>query len=253
MAENACMSSPGADRITSVVGAGLCCALFASAAHAQDSWGGSVAITNDYRVRGISQTRGAPAVQGGLHVRWSDAWVAGVWASTIDRSRGPSAAMEVDAYLGYAWQLAPDWDARLAVTHYWYPNDPARTRYDYDELSFSVAYRAQLVATVSFSPNTTYFGYYDHRWHAERAASASYELTGMHPLTESLSLTAGVGYNDLSRLFDRGYWYWNAGISYAMGPLRFDLSRIDSDDFAEDLFGQTVTDAGWIAAVSWSF
>jgi uncharacterized protein (TIGR02001 family) len=217
------------------------------------SWGGSIAVTSDYRVRGISQTRGEPAVQGGLHFRSNSGWMAGVWASTIDRARGPSATSEIDAFLGFAWTLAPDWDARISLTHYWYPNDPARTRYDYDEISASIAYRAQLVATISFSPNTAYFGYHERRWQAERGASTSYELTGMHPLTSSLSLTGGVGYNDLSRLFDRGYWYWNAGIAYAMGSVRLDLSRIDSDGAAERLFGYAATDSGWSAAISWRF
>jgi uncharacterized protein (TIGR02001 family) len=247
------MSSPGADRIISIVGAGLCWALFSSPTHAQDSWGGSLAITNDYRVRGISQTRGAPALQGGLHARWNDAWIAGIWASTIDRTRGPSATTEVDAYLGFAWQLVPDWDARLTYTHYWYPNDPARVRYDYDEVSASITWRGQIAATVSWSPNTAYFGYDEYRWSAQRAASMSYELTALQPLTASLSLVAGVGYNDLQRLFGYGYWYWNAGFSYSMGPVRLDIARIDTDATAEHLFGSTATDAGWTAALSWRF
>lgn len=247
------MSWPAADRIPSVVGAGVCCALLASPAQAEDAWGGSLALTSDYRIRGISQTRGKPAAQGGLHARWGERWFAGVWASTIDRNRGPSATSEIDAYLGMAFQLAPDWDAKLSFTHYWYPNDPARTRYDYDEISASIAYRAQLVATVSWSPNTAYFGYNDYRWAAQRAPSASYELTAAQPINASLSLIGGVGYNDLTRLFGRGYWYWNAGVSYALGPVRLDVTRIDSDAAAETLFGSTLTDAGWSAAISWQF
>jgi uncharacterized protein (TIGR02001 family) len=222
-------------------------------AYAEDSWGGSLALTSDYRVRGISQTRGEPAIQGGVHGRLGSQWVAGVWASTINRNRGRSATSEVDAYLGFAWSLSPDWDAKIFATHYWYPNDPARARYDYDELSMSIVYRSQLVASIAWSPNTVYFGYRDSSWRTERAASASYELTGLQPITSSLSLAAGVGYNDLRRLFDRGYWYWNLGVAYAMGPVRLDLSRIDSDATAQELFGETVTDAGWSAAISWRF
>jgi uncharacterized protein (TIGR02001 family) len=236
----------------------LCCLgpLLPQQASAHDvprAWGGSLAFTSDYRVRGVSQTRGEPAVQGGVHVRSSSGWMAGVWASSIHRLPGRSKTAEVDAFLGFGWNVAPDWDAKLAFTHYWYPDDPARARYDYDEIAASIAYRAQLIATVTFSPNTTYFGYYERSWQAEQAPSASYELTGMHPLTPSLSLTAGVGYNDLSHLFDRGYWYWNYGIAYAMGPLRLDLTRIDSDNTAAELFGSTATQAGWSAGISWRF
>lgn len=247
------MSWPGADRIPSVVSAGFCCAFLASASHAEDIWGGSLAVTSDYRVRGMSQTRGKPAVQGGIRARWGGHWFAGVWASTMDRNPGPSATAEIDTYFGFAWDVAPDWAAKLALTHYWYPNDPARTRYDYDEISASITYRSQLSATVSWSPNTAYFGYYDERWRARSAPSASYEITALQPLTASFSLIGGVGYNDLSRLFDHGYWYWNAGVSWSMGSVHVDLSRIDSDSTAEYLFGPTVTDAGWSAAIAWRF
>jgi uncharacterized protein (TIGR02001 family) len=230
-----------------------CAALFASSVHAQDMWGGSLAVTSDYRVRGISQSGGEAAVQGGMHARFSPGWVVGIWASTMDRSSGSSASSEVDAYAGFGWSIAPEWTAKVSLTHYWYPNDPASANYDYDELSASLGYRGQLIATVSWSPNSTYFGYRDDQWLATEAASSSYELTGLHPLTASISLTAGIGYNDLRRAFGAGYWYVNAGVSYAMGPVQLDLARIDTDAAAQELFGSTLTDAGWSAAISWRF
>jgi uncharacterized protein (TIGR02001 family) len=230
-----------------------CGTLLAPCANAQDVWGGLLAVTSDYRVRGISQSRGEPAVQGGLHTRFNPGWFVGVWASTMDRSAGSSASSEVDAYVGFGWSFAPEWNAKLSLTHYWYPNDPANADYDYDELSASLAYRGQLIATVSWSPNTTYFGYGNERWQAAEGASSSYELIGLHPLTPSISLTAGVGYNDLRRMFGAGYWYWNAGLSCAMGPVQLDLTRIDSDAMAQELFGSTLTEAGWSAAISWRF
>jgi len=239
---------------TSVLGGiAFCSSLFASPLSAQESWGGSIAVTSDYRVRGISQTRGEPAIQGGIHARFGAGWVAGAWASTIDRNRGSSATSEVDAYVAYGFAVTPDWNAKVALTHYWYPSDPARTDYDYDELSASIVYRSQLIATIAWSPNTAYFGYPEGRWQAARASSLSYELTGLHPITSTMSLTGGVGYNDLSRLFGVGYWYWNAGLSYSMGPVQLDLSHIATDTRAQRLFGSGRTEADWAAAISWRF
>lgn len=233
------------------------CTLLSAVSVAADNFGGSLAATSDYRIRGLSQTSGEPAVQAGAHVRTDNGWFGGVWASTIDRYRGPSAQLEVDIYAGFSWNIAPDWDSKVAVTHYAYPNDPARTRYDYDELSVSLAYRSQLVATVAWSPNTAYFARHQHQssswWGPAEGTTVAYELTGLHPLTPSIALTAGVGYNDLSDLLYSGYWYWNAGVTCSFGALQFDLARIDSDDQAERLFGPTMTDAGWSAAVSWRF
>lgn len=235
------------------IGAGMCMVIVAASAQAQDAVSGSVALTSDYRVRGLSQTNGEPAVQGGVHANFDPGWFIGVWTSTIDRNRGPSASLEVDGYAGFAWSFAEDWAAKLTFTHYWYPDDPLPARYDYDELSASLAYRGQLVATATWSPNTTHFGYYRNRRQVERGATLSYELTGFQPLTALLGLTAGIGYHDLQELFGAGYWYWNLGLSCTMGPLRFDLSHIDSDGTAQRLFGKSMTNAGWTAAVSWRF
>lgn len=219
----------------------------------QDSWGGSLAVTSDYRVRGISKTRGDAALQGGLHAQLLPGWIIGAWASTVSRNRGRSSTLEIDAYTGYGWNVATDWDTKVVLTHYWYPSDPAQASYDYDELSVTVGFRSQLFATVAWSPNSKYFSRYQGSWHAEEGATASYELTGLQPITAGLSLTAGVGYNDLRNIFDDGYWYWNAGLTYSMGPVQLDVSRIDSDATAEALFGSTVTEAGWSAAISWRF
>jgi uncharacterized protein (TIGR02001 family) len=220
---------------------------------AQDAWGGSLTVTSDYRVRGRSQTLGDAAVQGGLHSQPLPGWIVGAWASNVSRDRGRKSTIELDAYTGYVWSIAPEWDAKAVFTHYWYPDDPARSNYDYDELTASLAFRSQFIASVSWSPNAKYFARYQGSWHAEEGSSTSYELTGLQPVTTALALTAGVGYSDLRQLFNTGYWYWNAGVSYAMGPIQLDVSRIDSDATAEQLFGSISTEAGWSAAISWRF
>jgi len=220
---------------------------------AQDTWGGSITLTSDYRVRGLSKTLGDAAIQGGLQAQVTQGWVIGAWASRVGRDRGRTSALEVDAFTGYLWKIALDWDAKVTATHYWYPNDPAAASYDYDELAASLIFRSQLVATIAWSPNVEYFSRYQGDWNADSGRSIAYELSGVQPLTSALSLTAGVGYNDLSQIVDLGYWYWNVGVSYAMGPLQLDVSRIDSDANAEALFGSTTTEAGWSAALSWRF
>jgi uncharacterized protein (TIGR02001 family) len=236
-----------------VTGALALVSLQAIDACAEDAWGGSLTVTNDYRVRGISKTQGDAAIQGGFHAQLSPGWIVGAWASSVSRDRGRSSTVELDAYTGYSWKIANDWDAKATFTHYWYPDDPTRSNYDYDEIAGSLVFRSQFAATVAWSPNTKYFTRYQGSWNTQEGASASYELTGLQPITPALAVTAGVGYNDLMSLFDTGYWYWNAGLSYSMGPLQLDVSRIDSDAAAEELFGATATEGGWSAAISWRF
>jgi uncharacterized protein (TIGR02001 family) len=231
----------------------LALAAFPNALTAQESWGGSITLTSDYRVRGLSKTLNDAAIQGGLQAQLTRGWLIGAWASSVSRDRGRSSALEVDAFTGYHWNLAPEWDAKVTATHYWYPNDPAAASYDYDEIAATLIYRSQIALTMAWSPNSEYFSRYEGYWNVDGGRSMAYELTGLQPLTAALSVTAGVGYNDLSQILDAGYWYWNIGLSYAMGPLQLDLSRIDSDATAEALFGSTTTEAGWSAAISWHF
>jgi uncharacterized protein (TIGR02001 family) len=222
-------------------------------ARAQDTWGGSVTVTSDYRVRGISKTRGDAALQGGLHAQFAQGWNVGGWMSSVSYDRGRHSSLEVDTYAGYSWNVAKDWDAKATLTHYWYPDDHARTNYDYDEVAASLIFRSQFAATITWSPNTKYFSRYRGGWNTQEGDSAAYEITGLQPITPALAVTAGIGYSDLRSLYDTGYWYWNAGLTYSMGPLQLDVSRIDSDTSAEELFGATATQAGWSAAISWRF
>ncbi len=80
-------------------------------------WNGSLALTSDYVQQGLSQTRGAPALQGGLRAQLDEHWTVGTWASGIDRYDGPGANIEIDVYAARAWRLTPEWIASLTATH----------------------------------------------------------------------------------------------------------------------------------------
>jgi uncharacterized protein (TIGR02001 family) len=218
-------------------------------AHAQDSWGGSVAVTTDYIYRGISQTDGNPAVQGSVQLQSLSGWSVGVWGSTVDFGSAFSPSYEIDLHAARAWAVSPDWSVQLALTHYHYLDAPA-TDYDYDELLASLSFQQRITASVGWSPNTSRFGA---GRVAENRRAISYELTLLQPLTAHWSLCAGAGHYDLRDLFDAGYWYWNAGIAFNWDALQIDLSHIDTDDAAERLFGYRASGNHWAAAFTWRF
>jgi uncharacterized protein (TIGR02001 family) len=219
-------------------------------AQRQLSWGGSLAVTSDYVYRGLSQTEGRPAVQGAVHVRSESGWSTGILASTVNRAAGPSARSEIDLQLSKAWALSPDWNLLLSAHHYFYPDDSQAQPYEYDELVASLSYQNWLTTTVSWSPNTSRFSRDEF---VSNRTARSYEVTALQPLTPALSLYGGVGHYDLQDLFDNGYWYWNAGISYCVGKLQMDLSHIDTDHTARRLFDYEVSKRRWAAALSWRF
>jgi uncharacterized protein (TIGR02001 family) len=210
---------------------------------------GSVAVTTDYIYRGLSQTGGNPAIQGGVQWQWPAGWNAGVWSSTVEFTPDRGPRFEVDAHAGRAWSLNTDWSARIGWTHYFYPDDEG-LEYEYDELSAAISFQQRVTATIAWSPNASRFGYGERV--SDRRAIA-YELTALQPLTPRWSVCAGVGYSDLRDLFGAGYWYWNAGVTFIWDALQVDLMRIDNDETARELFGNQAGGGQWTAALSWRF
>jgi uncharacterized protein (TIGR02001 family) len=223
--------------------------LLPSPVQASEAWAGSIAIATDYIYRGISQTRGEPALQGGLQLQTPSGWSAGLWGSTVDfhSRRGPT--YEIALHATRAWSLGPDWSTQLSAAHHEYPNE-ARTDYDYDELTASLSFQQRVTASVAWSPNTSRYG--DGRMAANRRA-LSYEMTVLQPLNAYWSLSAGAGHYDLRDLFGIGYWFWNAGIAFSWDTLQVDLLHIDADATAERLFGYSASGDRWTAAFTWRF
>ncbi|MET0497907.1 MAG: TorF family putative porin [Steroidobacteraceae bacterium] len=213
-------------------------------------FGGSVAATTDYVYRGLSQTRGQPAMQADLHYRGSRRWVVGAWASTVnfDPRRGGSA--EIDVYAGLDWTLDRDWDARLGVTHYFYPDDASSLRYEYDEVSGSLTWQSRVSATVAWSPEVTRRSDIAV---ARNASAISYELTASQPLHGRLSAVAGLGYYDLPSVLRADYMFWNVGLNLGVGRAQLGLIYIATDHVAERAFGYKAAANGLSGSLSWRF
>jgi uncharacterized protein (TIGR02001 family) len=226
------------------------CALSTLTAHAANDWGGSLTATSDYVFRGVSQTRGAAALQADVHWRREDRWLAGAWASTVDLNPGAGPTFEVNVYAGRNWRVGSDWSARLLAVHYAYPNDTRQHGWDYDELVATVGFRERLAATVAWSPNTT--GFADGRVIEDRVA-VSYELNANFPWRHAWVFSTGVGYHDLEELFGSGYTFWNLGVTYGATPWQLTLARFGTDSQATDFYGSETTEDRWSLAIQWHF
>jgi len=224
--------------------------LLAGTAHAQIEWGGSLALTSDYVQQGLSQTRGEPALQGGLRAQLNEQWTVGAWASEIDRYAGAGANVELDVYATRAWRFTPEWVATMTATHYFYPNDARWVRYDYDEVAASVGYRSALFATVAWAPNYVDRSY---RGVASDRSALSYELSANQSLVGGWSGNMGVGYRDLSDLFDEAYWYGHAGLMYSAQRLAVHLTYTYVDQTARHLFGHERASLAWSGTLIWRF
>lgn len=209
---------------------------------------GSLALTSDYVQQGLSQTRGEATLQAGLRAQIDEQWTLGAWASGIDRYDGPGADLEIDVYAARGWTLTPEWIASVTATHYFYPDDGVR--YDYDEVSASLGYRSMLFATVAWSPN---YGDRSYRGFASERSALSYELSANQPIVGGWSGNAGVGYRDLSDLFDECYWYGHAGLMHSAQRLTVHLTYTYVDRTARQLFGHERAALTWSGTLIWRF
>lgn len=235
--------------------AGSALAGAAGAAHAETTFSGNVALTSDYKFRGISQTEGALTVQGGFDVGVGS-FYAGTWASSLDLEEaslgtsGLDAPLELDLYAGFKPTLGPV-ALDLGVIGYFYPG-AAEDQIGIGELDYYEGY-AKASITVAEKLALGAAAYYSPEFTAETGKAYYLEANAAYPLSDSLSLSGAVGYqsvDDVSGVFTSvtgpasasdEYTTWNVGATYSLHGFALDLRYVDTsiDDsslFVRDFF-----------------
>lgn len=194
----------------------------AGAAHAEGAFTGNVALTTDYVFRGISQTEGNPAVQGGFDYT-NGILYAGTWASSVSAATISSGGTELDLYAGVTPSLGPV-SFNLGVLAYFYPGADD----DAAELDF-VEYKA--VASFSpIEPLTLSAGlYYTPEFTLETGEGFYYEVGAGFAVSDAFGLKASYGVQDAD-LYDDSYSNWLVGATYGVAGFTLGLSYIGSED-----------------------
>lgn len=186
----------------------------AAPAQAEPGWSANLNLVSHYRFRGIDQTWGHPAVQGGVDWNHADGWYAGAWASNVSRRSYPGGGAEIDLYGGYNGKIGDDWSYTAGVYAYLYPGANLRhaqcpsaafsapcgglPSQGYDTLELNaglgwkwLAYKLSVSAGDYFGANTR-TGY-----SGGTGGTLYHDLTLTVPLSDSLSLIAHAGYTDI--------------------------------------------------------
>jgi uncharacterized protein (TIGR02001 family) len=227
-----------------LVGTGL----IASRAFAADEWGGSVAATSDYLVRGISRTSNRAALQLDVHYSNANGFMAGVFASNSRIDERWPMDVELSGFIGFVWTIDDAWRARLLANHYAYPWNHEGSRYNYDELDLDVAYRGWLHVDLGYSPNsprrdTSLIG----------VTEKSAEISVQRQIIGKLALTAGVGYSFLDGSESGGYLYWSAGAAYDYRSMTVALAYVNTSAGAKPLFYDAAATGQWTGTLLWRF
>jgi len=193
---------------------------------------GNVAITSDYRFRGISQSDRDPALQGGFDYAHESGFYVGTWASSIDfgtsDTGGSGGSVEWDFYGGFGKDINDNMSFDVGYIYYYYPSHNWSVDLNYQEFYGSLSFYG---ATVGVVYSDDYFQQTEDFWYF-------YGDYGL-PLGDIFSLDAHVGFNDADDAFGTGgsYLDWSVGVSASAVGLDFSLAYVDTDISESDCFG----------------
>lgn len=176
----------------------------ASAADARYSLTGNVAIVSDYMFRGITQTWGHPAIQGGGDLTTKNGFAAGFWASSISERSYPGGAMELDLYGSYGASFNDDWSWRAGLYGYVYPGgnlDQAKPRpasRPFNTLEANAALTWKWLTLKYSRTLTDYFAIDTEQGYDGNSHGTGYvQLDASIPLSTEWSLTLHAAHTDI--------------------------------------------------------
>ncbi|MDR7101835.1 TorF family putative porin [Croceicoccus sp. BE223] len=224
-------------------------ALSAAPAFAQDETGdvtvsANVALTTDYRFRGVSLSGGDPAIQGGVDVAHSSGFYVGTWASSLEEDLGYG-SMELDVYGGWTGALTETISADVGVLYYAYPNDSG-CNCDYWEPYASLTGAvgpAEVTVGVAYAPDQSSLGDQDNLY--------IYSDLGFSIPETPVSFSAHLGYTDgyLTFTDDGKAFDWSVGASVGFKGLELGVAYVGVEGPSID----GLTDDAIVGTLSASF
>jgi uncharacterized protein (TIGR02001 family) len=196
--------------------AGLALALTGLAAQAEIT--GNAAVVSDYNWRGISQSAGDPAIQGGIDYSHESGFYAGAWGSNVDFGDCCDENVEVDVYTGFRGGDTLTWD--VGLIYYWYPG---AEDIDFPEIYVGLGWE-WLSGKISYSND---FGNYDE-------SAFYYEANAAYELPANFGINAHLGFSDgdgVEAAYGQdNYFDWAIGVTYALGNFNLGLKYADGSD-----------------------
>jgi uncharacterized protein (TIGR02001 family) len=207
---------------------------------------GNVALTSDYRFRGISQSDESGAIQGGFDAEFSPGFYIGTWGSSVDfdSNDGYDGSLELDYYGGWASSIGDtDFGIDVGYIYYDYPGDNGDEG-DYGEVYVSGSWK-DFSLSVNYSDDyyggTGKFFYY----------AADYSFT----LIENLSVGLHVGYNDFDETGffatdEDQYTDYSVTLTYSAFGVDLSVAYVGTDLDDDDVFGTDWADDTAVFTIS---
>jgi len=204
----------------------------AAAAAPTPDWtiSGNMALSSDYRTRGISQTDKMPAISGGFDVAHVSGFYFGNWNSNIDSTYYNGANIEMDVWTGFRGTVG-DVGYDIGAFYYYYPGAGSGSGSGLpgiDEKEIYVGASYGPVSARVYIPIGDFFSA-EKIWNQGSATGSYYvDVSGSQSVGDGFSLIAHVGYQKLKGSAKYGfqetdgnlpndYVDWKLGGSYTFG------------------------------------
>jgi uncharacterized protein (TIGR02001 family) len=194
---------------------------------------GNLTLASSYRFRGIDQTFGEPALQGGIDYAHSSGLYLGNWNSNVSSGAGfPDGNLEMDFYGGYKTTLG-DFGIDIGAILYYYPGSEAKVLGAGADSGSVTNKEIYLGVTWGILSAKYYYSVDDY---------FSLRGTGSNAGKD----TDGTSYFDLSAAYDLGNGW---GINAHVG--RLSLKNVDNGDYTDWKIGVTKDVNGWVFGLAY--
>jgi len=196
---------------------------------------GNMQLVSSYRFRGIDQTFGKPALQGGIDLAHASGLYLGNWNSNVNEGAGyPNASLEMDFYGGWKPKFGGDFFIDAGYIYYYYPGSEAGNLQQFTPTN-------NRTGEFHVGPVNNKEVYFGAGW---KTISVKYFYSAGDYF--SYPGTKGSDYVDASAsyTFDNGW-----GVNAHWGHLRF-KTMIDAD-YSDWKLGITKDVGGWILGASY--
>jgi uncharacterized protein (TIGR02001 family) len=204
----------------------------------------NVGVVSDYLFRGVSQTRGGAALQGGVDYSHSSGLYAGAWGSTITWVKDwlGKGSTEVDLYGGYKNSFAGgDWNYDVGLITYIYPGhgNPQPTilaNPNTTEVYGAIGYK-WVTLKYSHAVSKNFIGWYGGTAFDQNTRGSNYlELNAAYDLGDGWGLTGHYGMQKVKNsvaipgvITDANYNDWKIGVTKDVGFGVVGLAYSDTD------------------------
>lgn len=209
----------------------------------------NVAVTTDYRYRGLSQTRLKPALQGGAdYVNNPTGLYAGTWLSTIKwlKDSGSDGNIEWDIYAGKRGEIVKDVSYDIGGLGYVYPSNDLKPNANTFELYGQIGYGP---VYLKYSHSTTnLFGAVDSKNSGYLDAGFNYDVY------DGYTLNLHAGHQNVKHNGALSYSDYKIGVTKDFGVATVALAAIKADtDMPFWVKGKNMAKTGLVLTVSKTF